>query len=39
MSIADEILNYWISLLLKVRMFGWFFIVIFYWLEMKHITP
>ena len=36
MSIADEILNYWISLLLKVRMFGWFFSD-FYSLEMKHI--
>ena len=24
MSIADEMLNYWILLLLKVRMFGWF---------------
>ena len=27
MSIADEILNYWISLLLKVRMFGWFLVI------------
>ena len=38
MSLADEILSYWISLLLKVRMFGWFFSD-FYSLEMKHITP
>ena len=36
MSIADKILNYWISLLLTVRMFGWFY-GYFYWLEMKHI--
>ena len=27
MSIADEMLNYWISFLLKVRMFGWFLVI------------